>query len=294
MSGRLFLAALVLLQSAAAHNMASRLYTNTKDLKEEVVLITGATAGIGEACAWRFAELGCRLVLVGRRTERLDGLAASICKEFPSLTPPCLITLDIQELEQLKSLPEELPDGFKEVGILVNNAGLAIGVSPAWANEVEAVTQMLNTNVAAVICLSAAFLPGMKARGRGHLINIGSVAGHEAYAGGSIYCATKFAVDAFTSSARHDLVGTPVRVTAISPGMVNTEFSTVRLGDKEAADAVYKDIEPLYAADIADNVIYAATRPAHVQVADIIVYATNQAAPKIVARMGPSMGGPQP
>jgi len=271
---------------------ASRLY-EPMDLKDEIVLITGATAGIGEACAWRFAEVGAKLVLVGRRTERLDSLAAALCKEFSELTPPCLITLDITELEQLKSLPDELPDGFKEVSVLINNAGLAIGVNPVWANEMEAVQQMLNTNVAAVIGLSSAFLPGMRARGRGHLINIGSIAGHEAYAGGSVYCATKFAVDAFTTSARHDLVGTPIRVSAISPGMVNTEFSTVRLGTKEAADAVYQDLEPLYAKDIADNVIYAATRPAHVQIADMIVYPTNQAGPKVAARVGPSLGGPQ-
>jgi 3-hydroxy acid dehydrogenase / malonic semialdehyde reductase len=217
----------------------SRLYQSLS-LADQVVLITGATAGIGEACAWRFAELNTRLILVGRRTERLDSLAAALCKEYPQLTPPCLITLDIQELDQLKSLPEELPDGFKEVSILINNAGLAIGVNPVWANDMEAVQQMLTTNVAAVIGLTSAFLPGMRARGRGHLINIGSVAGHEAYPGGSVYCATKFAIDAFTSSARHDLVGTPLRVTVISPGMVNTEFSTVRLGSKDAADAVYQ------------------------------------------------------
>ena len=218
---------------------SSRLY-QPLSLADQVVLITGATAGIGEACAWRFAELSARLILVGRRTERLDSLAAALCKEFPQLTAPCLITLDIQELDQLSSLPEELPDGFKEVSILINNAGLAIGVNPVWANDMEAVQQMVTTNVTAVIGLSSAFVPGMRARGRGHLINIGSVAGHEAYAGGSVYCATKFAIDAFTSSARHDLVGTPLRVTVISPGMVNTEFSTVRLGNKEAADAVYQ------------------------------------------------------
>jgi len=267
----------------------SRLY-QPLDVEGRVVLITGATSGIGEACAWRFAELGAKLVLIGRRAERLDQLAATLQREFPSLTPPCLIPLDVQDLAKLAALPDDLPERFKPVSILVNNAGLALGVAPAWENDMAQVEQMLATNVAAVIGLTRAFLPGMRARAEGHVINIGSIAGHEAYAGGSVYCATKFAVDAFTTASRHDLVGTPIRVSVISPGLVNTEFSTVRLGAKDKADAVYKDLEPLVASDIADNVIYAATRPAHVQIADIVVYPTNQAGPKNIARVGPSLG----
>jgi 3-hydroxy acid dehydrogenase/malonic semialdehyde reductase len=180
-----------------------------------------------------------------------------------------------------------------QVDILVNNAGLALGVSGVAENDMEHVRQMMDTNVMAVIAFSRAFIPGMRSRGRGHLINIGSIAGHEVYSGGSVYCATKHAVDAFTTAARHDLLGTPIRVTAISPGLVNTEFSTIRFGDKSAADKLYTDIVPLVASDIADNVIYAATRPRHVQVADMVVLATNQSAAKSVARVGPSLGGPQ-
>lgn len=213
---------------------------------------------------------------------------------YPTLPEILTLVFDVQDLPKIAALPETLPPTHKEVDILVNNAGLALGTAPVQDNVMADVEQMLMTNVSAVIAFVRAFVPGMRARGRGHVINIGSIAGHEAYAGGSVYCATKHAVDAFTTAARHDLVGSPVRVTAISPGMVNTEFSTVRFGgDSGKADGVYADIEPLVAADVADNVMYAATRPAHVQIADIICVATNQAAAKAVARVGPSLGGPQ-
>lgn len=259
------------------------------------VLITGATAGIGEATAWRFAEAGCKLILLGRRAERLDALKTALMNAYPSLPEILILPFDVQEIEKIATLPQSLPSSHNDVDILVNNAGLALGTAPVQENSMADATQMLTTNVSAVIAFTRAFIPGMRARGRGHLINIGSIAGHESYAGGSVYCATKHAVDAFTTAARHDLVGSPVRVTAISPGMVNTEFSTVRFnGDASKADSVYADIEPLVAADIADNVLYAATRPAHVQIADIICVATNQSAAKSVARVGPSLGGPQP
>jgi len=263
------------------------------DVAGQTVLVTGATAGIGEACAWRFAEAGCVLVLLGRRTERLAALAAALKAAYPSIVDPHCVTLDVQDLAAIAALPAVLPTAYAAVDVLVNNAGLALGTAGAADNSMKDVVQMISTNVTGLMAFTSAFVPGMRTRGRGHLINIGSIAGHEAYAGGSVYCATKHAVNAFTMAARHDLVATPVRVTAISPGMVNTEFSTVRFdGDQSAADAVYADIEPLVAADIADNVMYAATRPKHVQIADIIVLATNQAAAKAVARVGPSLGGP--
>lgn len=267
--------------------MTSTLYPSAS-VADEVVLITGATAGIGEACAYRFAEAGARLVLLGRRAERLSALQESLTSKYG--TQSHTVQLDVQDLDAVAALPETLPASFAAVSVLVNNAGLALGVSPAEANDMASVTTMLTTNVAAVMAFTRAFVPGFKQRGKGHLINVGSIAGHEAYAGGSVYCATKHAVDAFTTAARHDLIATPVRVTAISPGIVNTEFSTVRLGSKEKADAVYADVEPLVAADVADNIFYAATRPAHVQIADIVVLATNQAAAKAIARVGPSLG----
>ena len=253
-----------------------------------------ATAGIGEATAWRFAEAGSKLILLGRRKERLDSLKEALQAAYPKIPEILTLLFDVQELPKIAELPEALPPTHNQVDILVNNAGLALGTAPVHENDMADVQKMLTTNVSAVIAFARAFLPGMRARGRGHLINIGSIAGHESYPGGSVYCATKFAVDAFTTAARHDLVGSPIRVTAISPGMVNTEFSTVRFsGDTSKAGSVYADIEPLVAADIADNVIYSATRPAHVQIADMIVYPTNQAAAKSVARVGPSLGGPQ-
>jgi len=263
------------------------------DIAGKVVLITGATAGIGEATAWRFAEAGSKLILLGRRAERLDQLKQALVEAYPGLPEVLTVPFDVQDLARVATLPEDLPASHRDVDVLVNNAGLALGTASVDETDMANVVQMLNTNVTAVIGFVRAFVPGMKARGRGHLINIGSIAGHEAYAGGSVYCATKHAVDAFTTAARHDLVGTPVRVTQISPGMVNTEFSTVRYGgDSAAAGKVYADMVPLVAADVADNIIYAATRPAHVAIADMIVWPTNQAGAKNVARVGASLGAP--
>ena len=185
--------------------MTSTLYPSAS-VADEVVLITGATAGIGEACAYRFAEAGARLVLLGRRAERLSALQESLASKYG--TQSHTVQLDVQDLDAVAALPETLPASFAAVSVLVNNAGLALGVSPAEANDMASVTTMLTTNVAAVMAFTRAFVPGFKQRGKGHLINVGSIAGHEAYAGGSVYCATKHAVDAFTTAARHDLVGT--------------------------------------------------------------------------------------
>ncbi|CAE8697818.1 unnamed protein product, partial [Polarella glacialis] len=191
------------------------------DLAGTAVLITGATAGIGEATAWRFAELGCRLALAGRRTERLEALKAELCKSFPWLPEPLAVTLDVSDMAQVAALPSQLEAaGMPEVDILVNNAGLALGVAAADENDMSDVQTMIATNVLGVMALVKAFGPGMRSRCRGHIVNISSVAGHECYSGGSAYCATKHAVNAFTIATRHDLAGTPVRVTAISPGMV--------------------------------------------------------------------------
>merc|ERR1712118_236270 len=161
------------------------------------------------------------------------------------------------DLQKVEALPASLPEDFAEVDILVNNAGLALGKDPVDNNSSADVQTMMNTNVSALIVCTTAFVKGMRARGRGHIVNVGSIAGHEAYGGGSVYCATKNAVTAFTTAARHDLVCTPVRVTCISPGFAETEFSVVRFkGDVGKADAVYKDFIPLAPEDIADQIVY--------------------------------------
>uniref|UniRef100_A0A0G4H9Z3 Ketoreductase domain-containing protein n=1 Tax=Chromera velia CCMP2878 TaxID=1169474 RepID=A0A0G4H9Z3_9ALVE len=268
--------------------MASALYPS-QSLAGDTVLVTGATAGIGEACAWRFAEAGCKLVLTGRRTDRLQALEKELKAAYPGLEVRC-ISFDVSDTARAAALPAELLPWT--VDILVNNAGLALGVSSVVDNDITDMQTMLNTNVLGLMAMTTAFVSGMRSRGKGHVINIGSVAGKFAYVGGSGYCASKFAVDAFTTAARHDLVGTPIRVTSICPGLVNTEFSTVRLGSKDKADKVYEGVTPLVAKDIADNVLYAVTRPPHVQIADMLVYATNQSGPKNVARVGPSLGAP--
>jgi 3-hydroxy acid dehydrogenase / malonic semialdehyde reductase len=244
----------------------------------------GASAGIGEACAWRFAEAGCKLVLLARRADRLAALQAELREEYN--IPVHCIPFDVRNIDAIASLPASLPEEFADVDILVNNAGLALGIEACDEVTMEDAENMIQSNITSVVAFTRAFVPGMRSRNQGHLINMSSIAAHEAYPGGSVYCATKHAVDALTVAARHDLVGTNVRVTAISPGAVKTEFSLVRFnGDKERADSVYEGIHPLTAADIADNVMYAVTRPAHVQIAEVVTLATYQCSAKGLARV---------
>jgi len=217
-------------------------------------------------------------------------LKDELIQAFPNILvyPACLSVTDFQAVE---ALPKLLPQEFANADILVNNAGLALGVSSVDTNSISDAKIVMETNVLGVVAFCSAFLPGMKERGNGHVINIGSVAGHYAYATGSIYNASKFAINGFTLAARHDLAGTPIRITHISPGLVGgTEFSNVRLKDDEKAAAVYQNISPLKPEDVADTVLFAATRPAHVQIADIILYCTNQSGPRDLVRAGESLG----
>ncbi|KAI8988106.1 hypothetical protein BDF20DRAFT_998619 [Mycotypha africana] len=253
-------------------------------LQGKTVFITGASAGIGEASARQFAEEGCNLIITARRLEKLEGLKKKLQEGHPNIYIHA-VQLDVQKVDQINKVVAELPDAVKDVDVLLNNAGMVIGVDHLVDVEEAVVDQMLSTNIKGLVFLTKALVPRMKERGTGHIINIGSVAGKQAYAGGSIYCATKFAVDAITKALAIELVDTPIRVSQICPGLVNTEFSTVRFrGDKEKADNVYKGIQPLVADDIAELIVFTAGRPAHVNIADMLVFPVNQADSKTVYR----------
>ncbi len=252
-------------------------------LKDKTVLITGASSGIGAACAQLFAQSGANLILTARREAKLKEVANSLKNEFS--VDVLELALDVRDHEAVENLIKNLPEGFQDIDILINNAGLVIGVEKAHLTPQDDVNIMLDTNVKGVLNLIRAVVPQMVTKNHGHVINISSIAGHEAYPGGSIYCASKHAVDALTKSLRMDVVNTALRITAISPGLVDTEFSIVRFkGDLNKAKAVYQGLEALVAMDIAEAVLFAASRPAHVQIADMIIFPTQQAAATIVHR----------
>jgi len=252
-------------------------------LEGKVVLITGASAGIGAAAARHFIASGAKVIVTARRLERLDKLKAELEEKFPgSADRVHAAKLDVQQHAMVDALVVGLPEAFKDIDILVNNAGLALGVPQTHENDPAAIDTVLDTNVKGVLYMIRAVVPGMIARKSGHVINVSSVAGIQAYRGGSLYCASKHAVQAITNSMRKELAPHNVKVTAICPGLVETEFSIVRLGDKDKADQVYKGYSPLVADDIADNILYAASRPAHVQIAELLVYPSVQASAEIV------------
>jgi NADP-dependent 3-hydroxy acid dehydrogenase YdfG len=266
-----------------------------------LVLVTGATSGIGAACAHRFAASDARLVLVGRRADRLDAVAASVAGApgAPASVGPrdasregaatvAKVTLDVRDRARVYEELARVQDALGAIDVLVNAAGLALGLERADAANPDDWDTMIDTNAKGLVHVTRALLPAMVARGRGHVINIGSVAGTYPYPGGNVYGATKAFVAQFSLNLRADLHGSGVRVTSIEPGMVETEFSLVRLsGDAEKARAVYRGMQPMTADDIADIVHFAWTRPAHVNVNRIEVMATAQAfAPFAVHRTG--------
>lgn len=246
------------------------------------VLITGATSGIGLACARKFAENGDRLILTGRNESRL----AEIRKELTDKGIDVLtLTFDVRNREQAEKCLCGLPVEWQQIDVLVNNAGLALGLEPEYEGSFDDWETMIDTNIKGLLTMTRLVVPGMVKRGQGHVINIGSVAGDAAYAGGNVYCATKAAVKALSDGLRIDVANTAVRVTNLKPGLVETNFSNVRFhGDTDRAAGVYKGIQPLTGDDIADVAVFAANAPAHVQIAEVLILATHQASGSVIVR----------
>lgn len=237
------------------------------------VFITGASAGFGAACARRFAEQGCRLVLAARRMEKLE-----LVKQELGDVPVHLIQLDVRERAAVEQAVASLPGDFAEVDILVNNAGLALGLEPSWEVDLNDWETMIDTNIKGVTYCTRALLPGMVHRNRGHIVNIGSVAGNWPYPGGNVYGGTKAFVQQFSRNLRADLLGKSVRVTNIEPGMAETEFSMVRFkGDDARAAKVYENAKPLTAEDVAEAVVWVSGLPAHVNVNQLELMGIGQA-----------------
>jgi NADP-dependent 3-hydroxy acid dehydrogenase YdfG len=247
----------------------------------KTVLITGASSGIGEGCARKFASHGARLILNSRSTDKLTALAEEL-KELYG-TESYVLPFDVTDRKIAELCLNSLPDEWKSIDILINNAGLALGVDKEFEGDMSEWEVVIDTNIKGLLLMTRLVVPGMVARGKGHIINIGSIAGDAAYPGGSVYCATKAAVKALSDGLRIDLVDTPLRVTNIKPGLVETNFSMVRFhGDKERADNVYKGIKTLTGEDIAEVAYFAASAPEHIQVAEVLVMPTNQATGTIV------------
>ena len=244
--------------------------------------MTGATSGIGEACARRLAVNGYNMIITGRKADRLDALAQEL-----STMGVGVITLefDVRDRDAATASIKSLPAEWQEIDVLVNNAGGAWGLEPEYEGDYGDWDTMIDTNIKGLLTMTRLIVPGMVERDCGHVVNIGSVAGDAAYAGGNVYCATKSAVKALSDGLRIDVAHTKVRVTNIKPGLVETNFSVTRFhGDKERADGVYKGIQPLTAEDIAECVAFAVNAPAHVQIAELLVLATHQASGSVIHR----------
>ncbi|MEQ9592273.1 MAG: SDR family NAD(P)-dependent oxidoreductase [Cyclobacteriaceae bacterium] len=246
---------------------------------KRIALITGATSGIGEATARLLASNAFKLIICGRRKERLDALQ----NELSPLTEVTTLSFDVRNKSEVETALSSLDAKWKQIDVLINNAGNAHGLSPIQNGDVADWDAMIDINVKGLLYVSHEVLPTMVKRNQGHIINLGSIAGKEAYPNGNVYCASKFAVDAITKGMRIDLNAHGIKVTAIHPGLVETEFSLVRFkGDQDRADTVYKGYQPLRGEDIADLILFALTRPAHVVVADLVVFPVAQASSTIV------------
>ncbi|MEG3847053.1 SDR family oxidoreductase [Microcoleus sp. herbarium19] len=256
-------------------------------IQNQIVFITGASSGIGAACAKIFAKDGAKLILAARRLEKLDRLASELVetKSIASANEIYLLELDVRDRPQVESAIAALPDAWKNIDILINNAGLSRGLDKLHEGNFQDWEEMIDTNVKGLLYMTRYIVPGMVSRGGGHVVNIGSIAGRGAYPKGNVYCASKAAVRAISEGLKQDLLGTPVRVTEIEPGLVETEFSNVRFhGDAEKAKNVYQGLTPLTADDVADVVYFCATRSPHVNISEILLVPTDQASATLVHR----------
>lgn len=251
-------------------------------MEKKIVMVTGATSGIGEACAKKFAQGGYDVIITGRRKEKLDTLK----KELENMGAEVLaMQFDVREREAAKKAIEFLKGKWATIDVLINNAGLALGLDKEYEGDFEDWDIMIDTNIKGLLNMTRFVVPAMVKRNEGHVINIGSVAGDAAYANGNVYCATKAAVKTITDGLRIDVAESNVRVTNVKPGLVQTNFSNVRFhGDDARADSVYKGVKPLTGDDIADVAFYAASAPAHVQIAEVLVLATHQASGSVIVR----------
>ncbi len=252
-------------------------------LENQIVLITGASSGIGTACAKIFAGAGAKLILVARRLERLQQLADTLSQDFN--TEVHLLELDVRDRSAVESAVSTLPPSWSDIDILINNAGLSRGLDKLHEGSFTDWEEMIDTNIKGLLYLSRYVVPGMVSRSRGHVVNLGSIAGHQTYPGGNVYCATKAAVRAISEGLKQDLLGTPVRVTSVDPGMVETEFSQVRFhGNAQRANQVYQGLTPLTPDDVADVIFFCVTRSPHVNINEVVLMPVDQASATLVNR----------
>lgn len=248
----------------------------------QIVFITGASSGIGAACTKIFAQNGAKLILAARRFDKLQQLVESLSINSSHVH---LIELDVRNREAVESAISSLPTEWSNIDILINNAGLSRGLDKLHEGAFEDWEEMIDTNIKGLLYMTRYIVPGMVQRARGHVINIGSIAGHQTYPSGNVYCGTKAAVKSISEGLKQDLLGTPIRVTSVDPGMVETEFSEVRFhGDSERAAKVYQGVTPLTPDDVADVIYFCATRPAHVNINEVILMPVDQASATLVNR----------
>ncbi|MGF1481710.1 MAG: SDR family NAD(P)-dependent oxidoreductase [Cyanophyceae cyanobacterium] len=252
-------------------------------IDDQTVLITGASSGIGASCAQVFAAAGAQLILAARRQEPLEQLAADLTKNYGSNIH--WLELDVSDRSAVASSLSSLPSPWQAVDVLINNAGLSRGLDKLYEGDVQGWEEMIDTNIKGLLYVTRALVPGMVERGRGCVVNIGSTAGHQTYPGGNVYCGTKAAVRSISEGLKQDLLGTPVRVCCVDPGLVETNFSNVRFhGDTKRAEDVYKGMTPLTPEDVADVVFFCVTRPAHVNILDVVLMPTDQAPGMLIHR----------